>query len=192
MNSDFSNLNSLCGQADTEVLNGFSRTCNAMKSCGYSGVYLSDIFVSVQPVDFSSSQEMTLFREDDALIVKRSTEHLAKVKETLNASSLIAPSCHFLQTLTPAGEKPQWIFDIHRQLLDMAAFVGVKAVTTHFAWMFGEQSFSFMGDYVQQVRNGTISREDYLIETVKRLGGRRKVLDDSYVIYEHLCKLAAE
>lgn len=189
-NSIEKDFDCMCGQASTDDLDQFAATCQRMRQIGYKGV-MANVFFSIEPFDFDLAGRKHLFTEDDSLIVLLSEERRAMIKKILDDNDLILPSCHFLQTLQPPGKKPEWIFDVHEQLLDVAASFGAEFVTTHFGWMFAEQSVDFMGDNVKLLNEYKMSRDDYLLEAIKRFGGMGKALDDSYLIYQNLCRAAA-
>ena len=181
----------LGAQVPTEDLEELDLVCKEMKELGYSGV-IGNLCFSVEPKDTDLAGRGVMYAEDDILIIYLSKERRAAIKKVITDNGLSVLSWHFNQTLQPMEEKPEWIFDIHKELLDMAAFAGAKTVTTHFAWMFGEGSPKYMGEFVDKINSGQISRMEYLEEKIRRFGGREKILDDSYVIYDHLCAEAAK
>jgi len=166
----------------------FSEQCREMKEIKYYGVYFNDIFFEMVPADSTEGRDV-IFREDDAVLVYREEDELLGIKKVVKEAGLFIPSSHFLQSLPPPGKPPEWIFPIHKKLLEIAAFMEMKNVTTHIGWNFGAANREYMGDYADGFRSGSVGFKT-LFEEVHRRYGMERIYSDSVDIYRNLCREA--
>ena len=109
----------------------FTKECAEMKALGYYGVYFNDIFFTIENTDYTCPDGDILFREDKCLIVRRSQNELAQIKNILQKYDLKTPSAHFPAVLPSPGADLESIYGTHEKILNMALFMELKRVTTH-------------------------------------------------------------
>ncbi len=137
-----------------------------MRSAGYWGVYLSDIFfIQVSPNSISSSSDRIIFKDPDNWFIERSESELLAIKKLLRETDLSIAGAHFLQVLPAYGNPPEDIYPIHERLLNVAAVMEIPCVTTHIGWRLGS---GFLG----------ITNND------------EQLYNDSLAVYKHLCEMA--
>lgn len=163
----------------------FAEQCGEMKALGYYGIYFNDIFFEMVSPDAADDRDV-IFREDDTVLVYREEQELLGIKNTAKETGLCIPASHFLQTLPPPGKPPEWIFPVHKRLLEITALMGMKNVTTHIGWNFGAANREYMGDYAVGFRSGRIDSKTLFNEVHKRYGADR-LYSDSVEIYKNLC-----
>ncbi|MGI5868278.1 MAG: sugar phosphate isomerase/epimerase family protein [Kiritimatiellia bacterium] len=188
-------LNRLVGTLNIDVaaLDVLDRQCREMKALDYVGVYFNNIFFTVEPVDAVCDERDVLFREDACLIVRRPDADLLEVAKIVRGNGLDIPSSHFLNLLPEPGFPLEAIFETHEKILDMAALVGLKRVTTHVGGIAVPQAVHAKRrpTPAELLAAGTIPYAEYA-DRVRELYGRDRVLPDSIASYRHLCAEAAK
>jgi len=184
-----SNFNRLVGTLNAEeVAKGMH--CKEMKLLKYEGVYFNNIFFTTGKPDEDCIEDDVIYREDTMNLLFRPKEQLARIKKPIDKNALKVPSSHFLQVLPPPMEPPEWIFPIHRRLLDMAKFMGMKRVTTHIGAMFGAGDKKYAGSAAVKYQNGKLSY-DKLWDSARKAYGN-SIYEDSLFVYFNLCREAAK
>jgi len=166
--------------------------CSRMHACGYEGVYLSDVFFTVDQTKENPRKQHVLFEEDDCLILQRPAQDLDDLMTIVKANNLRLHSAHFLQMLPPPETNAESIFAFHERLLGMAAHLQLKILTTHAGWMQGVADSTVMGDFAVQFHRKEISLEELYAAAQHRYGTPAKLHADTLTIYRHLCDEAAE
>lgn len=188
-------LNRLVGTlgVDMKALDVLDRQCREMKALDYVGVYFNNIFFTVETVDAACDEKDILFREDTCLIVRRPDADLLKVAKIVRDNGLDIPSSHFLNLLPEPGFPLETIFATHETILDMAALVGLKRVTTHVGGIAVPQAAHAKRrpTPAEELVAKTISYAEYTVR-VRELYGKDRVLPDSIASYRHLCAEAAK
>lgn len=154
-----------------------------LKSSGYSAVYFNDLFAKLSPAGSSPSIRETLPPGDEPLLVFRPLEEAVSLRRRLEAFGLLLKSSHFMETLPPLGQGPEWIYPVHERHLETAAAAGLAFVTTHLG------SISAMPKFQDDVSGG-----DYALRLCARarsLYGEREIYEDSLLVYRRLCAEAA-
>jgi len=169
----------------------FDATCKAMKALGFIGMYFNDIFFEAKLPGTRVSKSELVFADDDMIYVARPQSQLAEIRDIAKKNGLCIPSSHFLQTLPPPGEPLEWIFPWHDKLLDVAAFLGMKCVTTHVGSILGLSCARYMGAKANLFHAGAISCAE-LYTAGEAVYGKDKLLPDLRVVYRRLCAAAAE
>jgi len=165
--------------------------CHAMRDLGYTGVYFSDIFFLISPLDSNVAPDRILAREDRNLLVERPRSELEQVRRIVSDASLTIESSHFIQLLPPPGETLEWVRPIHERLIQAAAFMGMRYVTTHAGWMFGLASSAYLGQMAVDYLEGTVSQDELMVEGLRRYGGAAAVRAACILAYRQLCDAAA-
>lgn len=168
----------------------FDATCKAMKELGFTGVYFNDIFFEAKPPGSHVGASELVFADDNMIYAARPKSQLLELRSIAEAHGLDIPSSHFLQTLPPPGEPLDWIFPWHEKLLDVAALLGMKCVTTHAGSILGLPCARYMGETADKFHAGTISCSA-LYAAGKEVYGKDKLLPDLHVVYRRLCDAAA-
>ena len=189
------NLNRLVGTlgVDMKALDKLDRQCQEMKALDYVGVYFNNIFFTVEPANSTCAAKDILFREDKCLIVRRPDADLREVAKIVHGNGLDIPSSHFLNLL-PEPEFPvEAIFETHEKILDMAALIGLKRVTTHVGGIAVPQAVNAKQrpTPAELLEKGEITYADYAAR-VRELYGKERILSDSIISYQHLCTEAAK
>lgn len=169
----------------------FEASCAKMQRLGYSGVFFSDIFIQTLPREASFDESDLLFTEDDHIYLSRPKSQLAEIRNILQKYGLTIPIGHFLQVLPPPGVSLEWIFPWHEKVLDVAAFMDVKSVTTHIGSMLGLPCEQYMGDYVKSWKSGSLSMKG-LLDAGREVYGKDKLIPDLLYVYRQLCSTAAD
>ena len=172
------------GKLDIEK---FAKECAEMKALGYYGVYFNDIFFTIENIDYSCPDEDILFREDECLIVRRSQNELAQIKNILQKYDLKTPSAHFPAVLSSPGANLESIYGTHEKILNIALFMELKRVTTHVGHIAVPVDSTLPGE----LRCGKLNYTEYC-EQLKISYGKDKIIPDSLIIYRQLCKEAAK
>ncbi len=186
------NLTRLVGTLDIQGLEQLRREAREMKQLGYHGVYFNHIFFTIEQTDFRCAPEDILFREDNALIVRRPEAQLRQIRQIIEDEGLVVPSSHFLNMLPEPGAAVESIFATHETILDMAQVMGMERVTTHIGGIARPTAAraATRPTAAERMESGEISPAEYA-EQVKHSYGPEKILSDSLVVYRHLCREAA-
>ncbi len=195
MNNKKNDLNRLVGtlNVDMKALDTLDRQCREMKALDYVGVYFNNIFFTIEPVDWGCAERDILFREDTCLIVRRSDADLLEVAKIVRDNGLDIPSSHFVNLLPEPGFPVEAVFETHKKILDMAALIGLKRVTTHVGGIAVPQAVRAQQrpTPAEQLVAKAIPYAEYT-SRVRELYGRDRVLSDSIASYRHLCAEAAK
>lgn len=188
--TELSDLNRLVGTLtiDREALDVLDRQCREMKALDYVGVYFNNLFFTIEPPDAGCDDSDVLFREDTCLIVRRPEAELREVARIVRGNGLDIPSSHFLNLLPEPGFPVEAVFETHEKILDMAALVGLKRVTTHVGGIAVPRAVhaTRRPTPAEALVARTIPYAEYAVR-VRDLYGRDRVLPDSIASYRHLC-----
>ena len=169
-----------------------AETCRAMRGLGFTDVYLGDAFLDWKPEDQPYDPALLVFHETGARLVLRSKELLAEVREVIHQHGLTLESAHYNQVLPPPGRHPSdWLERYHQAMIERAALLGLKRVTTHPGWMFGSAMPDFTGDAARDFIAKKINLTQLNHRAYLAYGGEARVWADSVDIYRGLCGLAA-
>lgn len=168
----------------------FRATCSRLAQLGFAGVYFDDLFVCIHAPGNAPARAEMLYQDAYECLTTRPAKDLKAIRSILKEEGLVVQSSHFNQTLPPPGEKPDWIFLCHERLLDIAQMMGLRYVTTHIGWMFGAANPEYTGQTAHDFRGGRLSKAAFFQALKQRYGGVERMIEDSKVIYQHLCSAA--
>jgi sugar phosphate isomerase/epimerase len=172
--------------------NRFRGDCAETRASGLSGVYFGDVFFQLAPPGSDPGTASVFYQDDRECILDRADEELLTIRRIVNEEGLSLESAHFTQTLPPPGKPVEDIFPAHERLLDMARLLELKYVTTHIGWMYGGTNPSITGEIATDFLSGRLAKDSFYEAIKKPYGGAERMLEDSKIIYRHLCEEAAK
>ncbi|WFB36102.1 sugar phosphate isomerase/epimerase [Kiritimatiellota bacterium B12222] len=174
---------------DEETL---SAELDTLQTLGFSEVYPGDaLLVSKKKAEVLSS-DVVIFPEGPQVLCARSREELTELRERVEVRGMEIHSAHYNQILPPPGEKAdEHFFQLHEELLDRAALLGCRRVTTHPGWMFGVADAQYTGEAAKAFRAGAISLRELHAEARKLVGTPEAFMEMNRVVYREFCSRAA-
>ena len=169
-----------------------AETCRTLRGLGFVDAYLGDAFLEMKPADQYYDPELLVFTEPGARLLLRSREQLAEVRDVIHQHGLSVQSAHYNQVLPPPGCHPAaWLDRYHHAMIERAALLGLKRVTTHPGWMFGSAMEQYTGEAARDFARKKINLTELNHRAHLAYGGDDSVWRDSVEIYRGLCGLAA-
>lgn len=166
--------------------------CRRLRAAGVVDAYPGDLFLEFVPSPLQPDPARLVFWERGGSLCFRSRSTYALVRKVIADEGLGLESAHYNQMLPPPGTWPSyWLNSYHDRMLEIAASMGLKRVTTHPGWMFGSAMEAYIGEAA-----GAFQRKDLTMTQLNRAafdvyGGDEQVWEHSVVLYRRLCESAA-